>query len=82
METTSFRDTGKDRINSAVVHNKDLIQSYILTTAKYDYTIYEKRILYRLIEMAQSQVRKRRVYQDRAYHLGGSEVHIPDFVLP
>ena len=56
METTSFRDTGKDRINSAVVHNKDLIQSYILTTAKYDYTIYEKRILYRLIEMAQSQV--------------------------
>jgi len=56
METTSFKDTGKERINSAVAHNKDLIQSYILTTAKYDYSVYEKRILYRLIEIAQSQV--------------------------
>lgn len=33
--------------------NKNLIQSYILTTAKYDYTAYEKRILYRIIEMRQ-----------------------------
>lgn len=35
------------------ITNKDVIQSYILTTAKYDYNIYEKRILYRLVEMAQ-----------------------------
>ena len=56
MGITSFKDTGKVRINSAVVHNKDLIQSYILTTAKYDYSLYEKRILYRLIELAQCQV--------------------------
>jgi hypothetical protein len=56
MEITSFKDAGKERINSAVAHNKDLIQSYILTTAKYDYSVYEKRILYVLIEIAQSQV--------------------------
>jgi len=35
------------------VSNKDLIQSYIVTAAKYDYSVYEKRILYRLIEMFQ-----------------------------
>lgn len=33
--------------------NKDIIQSYILTTAKYDFSVYEKRILYRLVEMVQ-----------------------------
>lgn len=33
--------------------NKDLIQSYILTTAKYDFNVYEKRILYRLVESLQ-----------------------------
>lgn len=49
-------DEKKDRINSAVVRNKDLIQSYILTTAKYDYSVYEKRIIYRLIEIAQGQL--------------------------
>lgn len=33
--------------------NKDVIQSYIITTAKYNYSVYEKRIIYRLIEMVQ-----------------------------
>lgn len=33
--------------------NKDIIQSYIITTAKYDYSVYEKRIIYRLVEMVQ-----------------------------
>jgi plasmid replication initiation protein len=31
----------------------DLIQSYILTAAKYDYSVYEKRILYRILETLQ-----------------------------
>ena len=35
------------------LNNKDLIQSYILTTAKYNYSVYEKRILYRIIELMQ-----------------------------
>lgn len=36
------------------INNKDLIQSYIITSAKYDYSVYEKRILYRLIELFQA----------------------------
>ena len=36
--------------------NKDLIQSYIMTTAKYDFNVYEKRIIYRLVEMAQGEL--------------------------
>ena len=35
------------------INNKELIQSYILTTAKYDYSVYEKRILYRIVEQLQ-----------------------------
>lgn len=45
----------KTLINMAIV-NKDLIQSYIMTTAKYDFNVYEKRIIYRLVEMAQGEV--------------------------
>lgn len=37
-------------------NNKDVFQSYILTVAKYDFSVYEKRILYRLVEMAQKDV--------------------------
>ena len=38
------------------IRNKDVIQSYILTTAKYDFTVYEKRILYRIVELAQKDL--------------------------
>lgn len=38
------------------ITNKEILQSYILTTAKYDYNVYEKRILYRLIEVFQQYV--------------------------
>ena len=37
-------------------NHKYVIQSYIFTTAKYDYSIYEKRIIYRLIEYAQEEI--------------------------
>lgn len=39
-----------------VIDNKELIQSYVVTTAKYDFSIYEKRILYRIIELIQGQI--------------------------
>lgn len=39
-----------------VITNKDVIQSYILTVAKYDFNVYEKRILYRLVEIAQMEL--------------------------
>ena len=35
------------------IDNKEVLQSYILTTAKYDYSVYEKRILYKIIEQLQ-----------------------------
>lgn len=35
------------------VNNKLMIQSYLLTTARYNFSVYEKRILYRLVELCQ-----------------------------
>lgn len=40
----------------AILTNKELVQSYVLTTAKYDFSIDEKRILYRIIECLQSNL--------------------------
>jgi len=40
-------------MENKLFRNKDVIQSYIFTTAKYDYSVYEKRIIYRLVEMVQ-----------------------------
>lgn len=40
----------------AKISNKDVLQSYILTTAKYDFSVYEKRIIYQLVDVAQSEV--------------------------
>ena len=48
--------TKQKKNNGVVVRNKDQIQSYIMTTAKYDFNVYEKRILYRLIELAQCEL--------------------------
>ena len=43
----------KDKL---VTVNKDIIQSYILSTAKYDFSVHEKRILYRLVEAMQAEL--------------------------
>lgn len=37
----------------AIIKSKEVLQSYIITSAKYDFSIYEKRILYRQIEIEQ-----------------------------
>lgn len=39
-----------------ITKNKNLMQSYIFTAAKYDFTAYEKRIMYRLVECAQDEI--------------------------
>lgn len=36
--------------------DKNVFVSYLFTVAKYDFSIYEKRILYRLLEIAQDEV--------------------------
>jgi len=47
--------------------NKDVIQSYIITTAKYDYNVYEKRIIYRLVEMVQHTLEGKKL--DRGFSI-------------
>ncbi len=41
--------------------NKELIQSYLVTTAKYDFSVYEKRILYRVIEAIQFELQGKKL---------------------
>lgn len=38
------------------ITNKDVIQSYLMTVSKYDFSVYEKRILYRLVEAMQCEL--------------------------
>jgi len=42
--------------NANICKNKEVLQSYILTTAKYDFSRYEKMALYRIVEQAQRYV--------------------------
>ena len=61
------------------INNKDLIQSYLVTTAKYDFSVYEKRILYRLVESVQSELEGKKLtsglriektmFDDRVIHM-------------
>jgi len=43
------------------INSQELVQSYVLTTAKYDFSVYEKRVLYRLIEMAQADMKGKKL---------------------
>jgi len=46
------------------INNKDIIQSYLLTTARYDFNIHEKRILVKLVEMCQSNINGQELNKD------------------
>jgi len=41
----------------------EVIQSYIITTARYDFSVYEKRVLYRLVELIQFQLAGKKLNQ-------------------
>lgn len=43
--------------------NKDVIQSYMLTSARYDFSVYEKRIMYRLVELAQEELQGKKMVE-------------------
>lgn len=47
--------------------NKDLIQSYILTTAEYDFSVQEKRILYRIVELNQHLIEGKKL--NKSYNI-------------
>jgi plasmid replication initiation protein len=44
---------GKSAYNMKIT-NKEVIQSYLITAARYDFSVYEKRIIYRIVEMCQA----------------------------
>lgn len=62
------------------LQNKDLIQSYILTTARYNFSAYEKRILYRIIEVLQAQTKGLKL--NYKYSIQESILNDRDFTLP
>lgn len=62
------------------INNKDLIQSYILTTAKYDYSIYEKRILYRIIELMQEYTQGKKL--NEKYYISKTMFDDIDITMP
>jgi len=62
------------------VTNKDMIQSYILTTAKYDYSVYEKRILYRIIELMQDYTKGKKL--NEKYNVSKTIFDDVDVVMP
>jgi len=43
------------------ITNREVIQSYLLTTAKYDFSVYEKRIIYRIIENLQAELEGKQI---------------------
>ena len=45
-----------DNRKKSIKESKDIVQSYILTTARYDASIPEKRIMLRIVEMQQEQL--------------------------
>lgn len=40
-----------------IKNNKNVVQSYVLTESRYKFSAYEKRILYRLVEYAQNEIK-------------------------
>lgn len=62
------------------ITNKDVIQSYLLTAARYDFDVYEKRILFRLVEMCQSQLKGQKLNHKFSINLdlwGNRDVKMP-----
>lgn len=46
------------------ISNTDLVQSYVLTTIKYDFNVVEKRILYRIVDLLQDLTEGKKLNQN------------------
>lgn len=58
----------------------ELIQSYLVTSAKYDFNVYEKRILYRVVELIQSELKGQPIGEGIAVNstlFGSKEIIMP-----
>lgn len=60
--------------------NKDVLQSYIMTTAKYDFSAAEKRVLYRIIEVIQAKTKGLKLKYD--YSMQVDLFENTEFTLP
>lgn len=63
-----------------ITNTLQVYQSYILTAAKYDFSVYEKRILYRLIEMAQQELEGIK-FKDHMYKITPHSIGV-DVAMP
>jgi len=64
----------------STIRNKDLLQSYVITTAKYDFSIYEKRIIYRIIELLQYHTEGKKLNENQKINLdlfGDAHIEMP-----
>ena len=53
MEESSIHSVPHEELSS---RGRQVVQSYIATTAMYDFNVYEKRVMYNLVKLAQSQI--------------------------
>ena len=60
MQPAASRPTGVPPVDEVKISksqgSREIIQSYIISTARYDFNVYEKRILYQLVRFAQNQI--------------------------
>lgn len=58
--------------------SRQVVQSYIVTTALYDFNVYEKRVLYNLVKLAQSQLEGIKLSENlyRIEHTMGDIIHV------
>lgn len=70
----------KKKGDSVVLKNKDIIQSYVLTEAKYNFNVHEKRIMYRIIELQQSLIKNKKLnesYKLTSDLFNGADIEMP-----
>ena len=63
-----------------IKNNVDLVQSYVMTTAKYEFSAYEKRVLYRIVEVLQAKTNSLKLkydYSTQENLFGGTEFTLP-----
>ncbi|WP_050720679.1 replication initiation protein [Candidatus Azobacteroides pseudotrichonymphae] len=81
MEISSSEREGKNLIAlKPSLMNKDVIQSYILTTAKYNFSIYQKRILYRIVEYFQALLQGKKL--DKNFSIEHDSSGLPLISMP
>jgi len=64
----------------SIIRNKDLLQSYVITTAKYDFSTYEKRIIYRIVELLQYHTEGKKLSEKQKIDLnlfGDAHIEMP-----